>query len=123
MKPTDTPTFTGKLYIRADHLVIKGEPVAWELRKGKTDRVLVFLTNDRERAHNWKCSLEEVVPLYTAPQPQFTHEQLKSVLEALQIGEDFAYGKYVRTGKPTRDIARSKIRAAIAALEKYRGMK
>jgi hypothetical protein len=45
----------------------KQEPVAWELRKGKTDRVLLEITNDPKRAHDWKCSLEEVVPLYTHP--------------------------------------------------------
>ena len=43
------------------------EPVAWELRHGKTDRVLIEITNDPRRAHNWKASLEEVVPLYTTP--------------------------------------------------------
>jgi hypothetical protein len=40
------------------------KPVAWELRQGKTDRVLLQITNDAELAHKWKCSLEEVVPLY-----------------------------------------------------------
>jgi hypothetical protein len=40
------------------------QPVAWELRQGKTDRVLLQITNDAELAHKWKCSLEEVVPLY-----------------------------------------------------------
>lgn len=43
------------------------EPVAWELRKGKTDRVLIEITNNPKRAYDWKCSLEEAVPLYTAP--------------------------------------------------------
>ena len=47
--------------------VYKPEPVAWELRAGKTDRVLIEITNNPERAHNWKASLHEVVPLYTAP--------------------------------------------------------
>jgi hypothetical protein len=51
------------------------EPVAWELRKGKTDRVLLEITNNQLRAHDWKCSLEEVVPLYAAPQPQQVEEQ------------------------------------------------
>ena len=43
------------------------EPVAWELRAGKTDRVLIEITNNPERAHNWKASLAEVVPLYATP--------------------------------------------------------
>ena len=47
------------------------EPVAWELRKGKTDRVLLEITNDPKRAHDWNCSLEEVVPLYTHPPKQW----------------------------------------------------
>ena len=49
---------------------LKGqEPVAWELRKGKTDRVLIGITNNSYMSHSWKCSLEEVVPLYAAPIP------------------------------------------------------
>jgi len=44
------------------------KPVAWELRKGKTDRVLVTLTNSPEYAYNWKCSGEEAVELFTADQ-------------------------------------------------------
>lgn len=47
------------------------EPVAWELRKGKTDRVLLEITNNPQRAHDWKASLEEVVPLYTAPRREW----------------------------------------------------
>ena len=47
------------------------EPVAWELRAGKTDRVLIEITNNPRRAHDWKASLEEVVPLFTTP-PQRT---------------------------------------------------
>jgi hypothetical protein len=43
------------------------EPVAWEIRQGKTDRVLLEITNNPQRAHDWKCSLGEVVPLYAAP--------------------------------------------------------
>lgn len=50
------------------------EPVAWELRKGKTDRVLLEITNNAKRAHDWKCSLEEIVPLYTRPQPAAPRE-------------------------------------------------
>ena len=42
-------------------------PVAWELREGKTDRVLIEITNNPERARNWRASLNEVVPLYTTP--------------------------------------------------------
>jgi len=52
----------------------KQEPVAWELRAGKTDRVLIEITNNPQRAHDWKASLEEVVPLYTTP-PQRKPEQ------------------------------------------------
>ena len=44
-------------------------PVAWELREGKTDHVLIEITNDPERAHDWKASLNEVVPLYTSSRP------------------------------------------------------
>jgi hypothetical protein len=43
------------------------EPVAWEIRQGKTDRVLLEITNDPKRAHEWRCSLGEVVPLYATP--------------------------------------------------------
>lgn len=46
------------------------EPVAWELRMGKTDRVLMEITNNPERAQNWRASLCEVVPLYYAPTPR-----------------------------------------------------
>ena len=58
------------------------EPVAWELRKGKTDRVLLEITNDRRRAADWRASLEEVVPLYTAPTPRkpLTDEQIHAVI-------------------------------------------
>ena len=52
----------------------KQEPAAWELRAGKTDRVLIEITNNPQRAHDWKASLEEVVPLYTTP-PQRKPEQ------------------------------------------------
>ena len=59
------------------------EPVAWELRKGKTDRVLIEITNNPRRAHDWKVSLEEVVPLYTAlPQREWqglTDEEIDEV--------------------------------------------
>jgi hypothetical protein len=41
------------------------EARAWELRKGATDRVLIEITNNPARAHDWRCSLEEVVPLYS----------------------------------------------------------
>jgi hypothetical protein len=43
------------------------EPVAWEIRQGKTDRVLLEITNNPKRAHEWRCSLGEVVPLYAVP--------------------------------------------------------
>ena len=61
----------------------KQEPVAWELRKGKTDRVLLEITNDPKRAHDWNCSLEEVVPLYTHPPKQWqglTDEDIKEII-------------------------------------------
>jgi len=45
------------------------EPVAWELRMGNTDRVLIEITNNPQKAHDWKASLNEVVPLYAAPRP------------------------------------------------------
>ena len=43
----------------------RGE-VAWELRQGHTDKVLMEITNDPTRAHNWRISFSEdlVVPLY-----------------------------------------------------------
>ena len=37
---------------------------------GKTDRVLMEITNNPERAQNWRASLCEVVPLYYAPTPR-----------------------------------------------------
>ena len=43
----------------------KQEPVAWELRAG--NRVLIEITNNPQKAHDWKASLNEVVPLYAAP--------------------------------------------------------
>jgi hypothetical protein len=46
------------------------EPVAWELRMGKTDRVLIEITNNPKRAQDWRASLCEVVPLYYAPTPR-----------------------------------------------------
>jgi len=57
------------------------EPVAWELRAGKTDRVLIEITNNPERAHNWKASLNEVVPLYNTPRQWvgLTDEEIKSL--------------------------------------------
>lgn len=48
----------------------KPEPVAWELRMGKTDRVLMEITNNPQRAQDWRASLCEVVPLYYAPTPR-----------------------------------------------------
>jgi hypothetical protein len=51
---------------KADALKAR-EPVAWELRAG--NRVLIEITNNPERAHDWKASLNEVVPLYAAPHP------------------------------------------------------
>jgi endonuclease I len=60
------------------------EPVAWELRKGKTDRVLFEITNNPNRARDWESSLEEVVPLYTK-QPRrkpLTREQRKALIES-----------------------------------------
>lgn len=63
------------------HQEIEQEPVAWELRMGKTDRVLIEITNNPQRAQDWRASLCEVVPLYTAP-PQrqpLTDEELKKI--------------------------------------------
>jgi hypothetical protein len=60
-----------------DSLIIP-EPVAWELRQGKTDRVLIQITNNRQLAFDWKASLHEAVPL-------FTLEQLRTcIAEAIQ---------------------------------------
>ena len=56
-------------------------PVAWELREGKTDRVLIEITNNPERAHDWKANLNEVVPLYAAPRQWvgLTKEEAKEI--------------------------------------------
>ena len=82
--------------LKAAHAVLSGssaqpeqEPVAWELRAGKTDRVLIEITNNPQRAHDWKASLEEVVPLYAAP-PQrewvgLTEEEKESFWKADQM--------------------------------------
>jgi len=55
------------------------EPVAWELRMGNTDRVLIEITNNPQKAHDWKASLNEVVPLYAAPRQWvgLTEEEIK----------------------------------------------
>jgi hypothetical protein len=76
----------GYLQGKADALKAQ-EPVAWELREGKTDRVLLEITNNPQRAHNWKASLNEVVPLYTAPHlwTGLTEEEVK----------DFQVNKFV----------------------------
>ena len=71
------------------------EPVAWELRAGKTDRVLIEITNNPQRAHDWKASLEEVVPLYTTP-PQrewvgLTDEEYKII----RYGSDDSGERYI----------------------------
>ena len=39
-------------------------PVAWELRTGKTDKVLIEITNNYNRACDWAAIGEIVVPLY-----------------------------------------------------------
>ena len=54
------------------------EPVAWELR---TDRVLIEITNNPQKAHDWKASLNEVVSLYAAPRPWvgLTKEEAKEI--------------------------------------------
>ena len=61
------------------------EPVAWELRAG--NRVLIEITNNPERAHDCKASLNEVVPLYTAPRPWvgLTEDEVKHMLELCVI--------------------------------------
>jgi hypothetical protein len=63
------------------------EPVAWELRAGKTDRVLIEITNNPARAHDWKAGLNEVVPLYAAPRHWvgLTDEEVKHMLELFVI--------------------------------------
>jgi hypothetical protein len=65
------------------------EPVAWELRAGKTDRVLIEITNNPERAHNWKASLHEVVPLYTAPR-QWAGLTDKEIDHAAEQSDNYA---------------------------------
>jgi hypothetical protein len=55
------------------------EPVAWELREG--NRVLIEITNNPERAHDWKASLNEVVPLYAPRQwVGLTDEEIKEII-------------------------------------------
>lgn len=63
------------------------EPMAWELRMGNTDRVLIEITNNPKRARDWKASFNDVVPLYAAPPPWvgLTEEEVK----------DFQVNKFV----------------------------
>jgi hypothetical protein len=70
------------------------EPVAWELRAGKTDRVLIEITNNPARAHDWKASLHEVVPLYTAPRPWvgLTDEEIDHAAEQSDNYASFVAG-------------------------------
>ena len=80
----------------------QAEPVAWELRKGKTDRVLFEITNNPNRARDWELSLEEVVPLYTK-QPHrktFTDEQDRALCEAYCNNASDEYFK----ARPTLDF-------------------
>jgi hypothetical protein len=51
-------------YLSGQRSMLEAEPVAWELRAGKTDRVLLEITNNAERAQDWRASLMIVVPLY-----------------------------------------------------------
>ena len=68
------------------------EPVAWELRAGKTDRVLIEITNNPERAHNWKASLNEVVSLYTTP-PAAQHQAAeRNKVAAWMMAQGYATG-------------------------------
>jgi hypothetical protein len=57
----------------------KQEPEAWELRAG--NRVLIEITNNPQKAHDWKASLNEVVPLYAAPRQWvgLTKEEAKEI--------------------------------------------
>ena len=108
-------------YIRADLVKpIQAEPVAWMNPENGVvidcKRKLQIGEGDGYPKFN--------VPLYTAPQPQFTPELLQSVLDALRIGEenaDILQKKYSYLN--VIDFNGDKIRAAIAALEKYRGKK
>jgi hypothetical protein len=63
---------------KADALKAR-EPVAWELRAG--NRVLIEITNNPQKAHDWKASLNEVVPLYAAPRQWvgLTKEEAKEI--------------------------------------------
>jgi hypothetical protein len=85
----------------------QGEPVAWELRKGKTDRVLLEITNNPERAHSWKASLEEVVPLYTkskSVQKPLTEDWIERFL-AFEGNPDEAYQHGFRDGVTEAEAA------------------
>jgi len=51
-----------------DGAICEAEPVAWELRMGKTDRVLMKITNDPQQERDWRISWlgDMTVPLYRA---------------------------------------------------------
>ena len=66
----------------------RGEPVAWLVQHSETGHKI--LCDTEALAHDFgKSNPRWIVctPLYTAPQPQFTLEELQSVLDALEIGE------------------------------------
>ena len=50
---------TKRIYFRTG-----ADPVAWELVKGKTDMVIVNITNNRQIAADWEKSGGIVTPLY-----------------------------------------------------------
>ena len=71
------------------------EPVAWALRLGITQRVMVDFTENSLQADNWRDKQCDVIPLYTHP-PQrqpLTDEQIVGIYETPKLaGTEFANG-------------------------------
>jgi len=89
------------------------EPVAWEIRQGKTDRVLLELTNNKERSHSFACSGLEVIPLYLASPTEPAIREL-ALREAMKVCED-----EIKTWNEFKDYTGSMsrtVRRTIAAL-------
>lgn len=89
------------------------EPSAWELRKGKTDRVLMELTNNPSRENDWVCVGNESVPLFSPQALAAARAQdisvLKQVLEALEKSYDVT--EWPANGRSRQDAAIAAIHA------------
>ena len=81
--PSGTSSDAESVFIRADLIPAKGEPVAWT-----SESCLTHIENNpNDCGFIYKKDYSHYrIPLYTSPQPQFTPEQLQSVLDALQDG-------------------------------------